>query len=259
MVDHAHLSAGNSMSSQSRDLFEEFGVSNPYSPSLSTPLFLSSDDMGESDFNPAPLAVSKSSEESFATEHELDINIGPALGANAKEIFIAAQHFSQKDRDEALFERKKNLQLMNFLAAHDVSISDVQNFVSSGQLSDFGSVRKVSGTSPKRTGTSAPPLSEGNLVPVSCEAAPSPSVREAPPVPTLPATSAVGTVLVNNISGSMSYNACGSTAPPVSPATLGDPIGLKLNTPQVLECCGYYKLWKILTLSLLPPSCYGKW
>lgn len=46
MVSHSHLSAGNSLSSQSRDLFAEFGVSNPNSP-----LKVSSD-MAESVPNP---------------------------------------------------------------------------------------------------------------------------------------------------------------------------------------------------------------
>lgn len=138
-----NLSAGNTESSQFRDLFAEYGVSNPNSPATPSHLAISSDGMVESDCNPIPLALSQSSEESTTLDIDREVNIGPALGDNAKEIFLAAQHFSLKDRDEVLFERKKNLHLMEFLAAHGVPLTAVQDFVKEGKLSDFGNGRKV--------------------------------------------------------------------------------------------------------------------
>lgn len=58
MVSPSHLSNGNSESYISRDLFSEFGISRPNSPSLSSPLVLSSEDMVESDPNPQAVSIS---------------------------------------------------------------------------------------------------------------------------------------------------------------------------------------------------------
>lgn len=151
------------MSSESRDLYAEFGILNPFSPPLSSPLVLSSADMVVSDAcplavvsysddmmesEPIPSAIVISSEDSTSLVNHLEDNLGPALGSNYSEIFKAAQHFSQKDRDEALFERGKNLNLMNFLSAHGFTANDVNAFVTEGKLVTSGHARQVRGECP---------------------------------------------------------------------------------------------------------------
>lgn len=92
------------------------------------------------------MALDSSSEDSVARtqlDPSLEVNIGPALGVHAREIFVAAQHFSQKDRDEALFERRKNSHLMDFLSAHGISSSDVQAYLSEGKIQNLGHARQV--------------------------------------------------------------------------------------------------------------------
>lgn len=104
MVSHPHLSAANSESCQSHDIFAKFGISMPNSPPT---LLSNSDDMMESD--PNPLAISISSDDSTSLDKALEVNVGPALGPEAQDIFKVAQYFSRKDRDEALLERKRNM------------------------------------------------------------------------------------------------------------------------------------------------------
>lgn len=164
MVSHSHLSAGNSLSSVSRDFFAEFGVSNPNSPSLSSPLVLSSADMAVSadlslnvdsfamlESDPNPVAVDQSSEDSTSLANEIESNLGQALTSNVSEIFKAAQHFSQKDREDVLIERKKNADLMDCLLAHGLSASDINAFVSDGKLANIGQAHKMSIGSTQKT------------------------------------------------------------------------------------------------------------
>lgn len=141
MVRHSHLSAGNSESTQSRNLFVEFGISQPNSPSFSSPLGFSCDDMGESD--PIPSVVALSSDDSIALDKALEVNVGPVLGSDAQDIFRAAHYFSSKDRDEALLERKKVMQLMDFISAHGLSVNDVNAFVAEGKLATVSHARRV--------------------------------------------------------------------------------------------------------------------
>lgn len=82
--------------------------------------------------------------------------MGQALTSNVSEIFKAAQHFSQKDREEVLIERKKNADLMDCLLAHGLSASDINAFVSDGKLANLGQAHKMSIGSTQKT--SAAPL-----------------------------------------------------------------------------------------------------
>lgn len=174
MVSHSHLSAGNSESSQSRDLFAEFGVSNPNSPSLSSPLVLCCDDMVESDA--VPQAISVSSNASTSLDLALEVNAGPALGSEAQEIFKSAQYFSRKDREDALHERKKNSQLMEFISAHGFAANYVNAFLSDGTLANPTNALKVFDECPLEVGgpskvQSFPASTSflgGKLTPVSC-------------------------------------------------------------------------------------------
>lgn len=153
MVSHSHLLAGNSESSQSQDLFTEFGVSGPSSPSLSSPLILYSDDMGESDS--VPLAIAVSSDDSTSLDKALEVDVGPVLGQEARDIFKAAHYFSRQDREDAISERKRNLQLMEFISAHGLSVNDVNSFISDGKIADFVTAHKVLIKSPMRVGESS--------------------------------------------------------------------------------------------------------
>lgn len=127
MVSHSHLSAGNSDSSNSRNLFAEYGVSNPNSPSDHAQEVRSQDDMVESLAN--PLAVALSSDDSTSLDHIQEDNLGPSLDANAHDIFKAAFYFTRKDREEAVHERKMNRDLIDFITAHGLSLKDVNDFV----------------------------------------------------------------------------------------------------------------------------------
>lgn len=202
MVSHSHLSAGNSVSSHSRDIFADYGVSAPSSSSES-PLAVSSnglveaevnmnlpslvpnsDDMVESEINPHTVGIS--SEESTSLDRDLDVHIGPALGTEAQDIFKAAQYFSRMDRVEALEERKRNSQLLDFISAHGLSLNDANAYVSEGKLAPMVNAQKLSGSglvtnarkvfdeSPlKDAGPSSPQRGSplflgGSLVPVAC-------------------------------------------------------------------------------------------
>lgn len=160
MVSHSHLSAGNTESSQSQDLFTEFGVSRPSSPPLSSPLFLSSDDMAESD--PVPLAIASSSGVATSLDKAAEVDVGPVLGQGAQDIFKSAQYFSRKDGEEALVERKKNQHLFNFISVHGFSSNDVNSFISAGKLADSRNAHQVSKESSSilgmPSGSRLPPL-----------------------------------------------------------------------------------------------------
>lgn len=144
MVDYSHLSTGNLESSLACDVFSGLGVSNPNSPSEvefvrdalaptsfgdlsgsiftnpSSPLVGNIIEMTESVAIPVPIPVS--SGDSSSSDANLEVNLGPVLGAEAQDIFKAAHFFSRKDKDESITERKKNLHLMNFILALGLSI-----------------------------------------------------------------------------------------------------------------------------------------
>lgn len=86
MVDHSHLSAGNSEISPSRDLYAEFGVSKPNSMVESEPLRL------------AMLVDSDDSSVNGGSNENVSLDNVAAL----QDVFKAAQHFCQKDRLEAV-------------------------------------------------------------------------------------------------------------------------------------------------------------
>lgn len=163
MVSHSHLSKGNSESSQSHDLFAEYGVSNPSSPSISSLQVLRCEDMMESD--PIPAAISVSSDESISLDNVPESNLGLAFETNVQDIFKVVQHFSQKDRDEALFERKKNFQIMDFLNAHGITMNDVNAFTAKGKKVDWEHACKVLDKSPSVNNTTF----GGQLAPVFCD------------------------------------------------------------------------------------------
>lgn len=99
------------------------------------------------------------------------------MGENAREIFKATQHFSQKDRDEAIFERRKNLHLMDFPNAHGISINDVQAFFTEGKMTSIGITRHVFDKSPEDiVPLSAPLLLRGQQIPTSYFGVPSKGV-----------------------------------------------------------------------------------
>lgn len=191
MVSHSHLSAGNSISSQSQDLFADYGISRPSSPSLSSPLVLSCEDMVESDANPQAVAIS-SGESTSSLNKELEVAVGPAMSAEAQDLFKAVHYFSSKDRDDALHERERNMKLLNFISAHGFSMSAVNAFVSEGTLSAPESARQVFDNIPNAVGepsgakppsTSSPSLFGGQLVPVSCVGEASQPMRDLiPPI-----------------------------------------------------------------------------
>lgn len=116
MVSDNHLSAGNSLSSPSRDLHAEFGVLGPNS------LY-----MAESE--PNPLVLAPISDDSSSNE---DMEVSALdRGSDMQDIFRAARYFTQKDRMDAVDERKKNQDLIDFLYAKGFSIQDVNAFVRS--------------------------------------------------------------------------------------------------------------------------------
>lgn len=166
MVSHSHLSAGNSESSQSHDLFVEYGVSRPSSPLLSSPLLLSTEDMGESD--PFPLATGVCSDDSSSLDKALEVNVGPVLGPAAQDIFKAVHYFSQKDREDALSERKANQQLREFISAHGFSPNNINDFISEGKLAKVVSADLMLDKSPKSPPCPTSSFLGGKLVPVSC-------------------------------------------------------------------------------------------
>lgn len=128
MVDHSHLSAGNSLSSPSRDLSAEFGVSKPNSPNCLV------SDMAKSEV--VPLNVSVESDDSEANS-ETEARLGLTHGSGLKEIFSATQHFSSQGYVEAADERKKNKTLMYFILAHGFNSQQISEFANGGKPSRF--------------------------------------------------------------------------------------------------------------------------
>lgn len=121
MVDYSHLSAGNSESSHPRDLLAEFGVSSQ-----------NTINMIESD--PVHLDVSIGSAESdeSSVNGGLEGAVNPAHASDLQDIVRAAQHFTQKDRLEAVAERKKSQDLIDFISAQGFSMNDVNSFLQGG-------------------------------------------------------------------------------------------------------------------------------
>lgn len=88
-----------------------------------------------------------------------------------------AHYFSSKDREEAISERKRIMQLMDFISAHGLSVNDVNAFVSEGKIANVEIAPKVFDNIPSRMGES-PKAREANisnsfffggyLVPISC-------------------------------------------------------------------------------------------
>lgn len=130
MVDHNYLSAGNSCSAHSRDLFAKFGVTNPISP------FEADSDMAESAhiLPKMSLVVSSDSESSDSIGENTD-RLGLHLGSDMKEIFIAAQQLSQQGRMDAITKREKCNTLMEFIHAQGFSTQQVNDFAKRGTLS----------------------------------------------------------------------------------------------------------------------------
>lgn len=122
-----------------------------------------------------PQTLTISSDGSTSLDKEFTVTVGQPMSYEAHDILKAANYFSSKDREEALLERNKNLQLMSYLSAHGVSINDVQAFISDGKLTKVGDAQKVFVKSPKPTataglaldGTSASSLLDGHTVPVT--------------------------------------------------------------------------------------------
>lgn len=175
MVSHSHLSNGNSVSSVSHDLSAEFGVSRPNSPSISSPLVLSIEDMVESVAMPHP--ISCRSDDSSSLGKDLVVDVGHALSTEARDIFKAVHYFSRKDRAEALAEREKILKLQNFISAHGFSVEDVNSFIVEGKLATKDIARQVfekippGPTAPFGTRAGSPPPRSpfgSHLVPISC-------------------------------------------------------------------------------------------
>lgn len=134
MVDHHHLSVGNSNSSQSRDLFAECGVSNPNSPIAFVAI---------AESEPIPSNFSISSDESKALDSHLGVDLGLASSSATQDIFKAAHYFSINGRAEALAERKKNAKLMDYISALGLPLDDVNNLSSIGTLVALVNARKV--------------------------------------------------------------------------------------------------------------------
>lgn len=102
MVSPSHLSNGNSISSSSRDMFAEFGVTPPTSAlgQEDSLVMLSSSQEKRMDIDSRdslPTIGDASSEGSFALEENL-VGLG---NANASEVFSAALQLTHKDRLEA--------------------------------------------------------------------------------------------------------------------------------------------------------------
>lgn len=79
----------------------------------------------EADANPHAIVLS--SDESTSLDNHLEVNLNPALSSETQDLFKAVHHFSQKDRNEAAFERKKNQHLIDFISAHGLSLKDVND------------------------------------------------------------------------------------------------------------------------------------
>lgn len=171
MVDHQHLSAGNSESSHSCDLFAEFGVSNPNSPTA----FVA---MVESE--PITSNISISSDESNAFDAQLGESFGPASTSVAQDIFKAAHFFSRNDRDDALAEKRKNAKLMDYISTLGLPLDDVNNMSTIGTSAVLGNARKVFDSCPvfgRSSSKAASHLVSGSLL-VFEAVLPSPPVQE---------------------------------------------------------------------------------
>lgn len=112
-------------------MFAEFGIIPPSSAhGQEDPLVMISSsqerrmDIDSSDSIPS--VGDASTEGSFALEDN-PVGLG---NANASEVFRAAQQLTHKDRLEAVEERKKNQDLVNFILTKGHSLQEVQSFLS---------------------------------------------------------------------------------------------------------------------------------
>lgn len=169
-MSHSHLSAGNFVSSSSRDLFAELGVSNPSFSSVPSDDDGPGSDMAEADANPRAMVISL--DDSTSAEPNSDFNLGRVSVSEAQELFKAVHYFSHKDREEAVAERKRVQTLMDFIAAHGLSVQDVDKFAQTGKIeSNVGKVFDdcpLAVAGPSSVSPERPLLFEGQLVPVTC-------------------------------------------------------------------------------------------
>lgn len=98
MVSYSHLSAGNSISSLSRDLFTDFWASIPNSPDLVESV------MAESSSFPTKVAVVSDESDSNS---DVEATLGLKHGSAMKEVFQAAQHLTQQGSIDVAHERRK--------------------------------------------------------------------------------------------------------------------------------------------------------
>lgn len=80
---------------------------------------------------PSPLDLSVAPYASAAIS-EITEGLGPI--SPSRDIVKAAMHFSRQDRIDAIAERKRNLELMDCLAAHGISVQDINAFVQTGAI-----------------------------------------------------------------------------------------------------------------------------
>lgn len=95
---------------------------------------------------PSPLDLSLAAHIPDATS-EVFKGLGPV--SPSLDIVKAALHFSSQDRIDAVAERKRNLELMDCLAAHGISIQDINAYVQTGAIARVVDAQNVLVKSPQ--------------------------------------------------------------------------------------------------------------
>lgn len=119
-----------------------------------------------------PVDVSNDSDDSDAAVANNDIVASLWLehGSAIKEIFQAAQQLSHQDRVDAADERRRSQKLWDFILSHGFSAQAINDFVTSGTISQNSNAHEVFDKSSLRTG------SVDTIVPVGKEGRGSPHI-----------------------------------------------------------------------------------
>lgn len=140
------------MDSTSPSIFPTSGVNSESSAALCIP-------PNSVEPKPSPLDLSLAPQvPTGLIENNILDSISLRASSPSRESVTAVMQLSSQDRLDAIAERKKNMELMNCLAAYGISVKDINSFIQTGAIAQMNSAQNLFVESPQSLGASPPSM-----------------------------------------------------------------------------------------------------